>query len=136
MLRSIFGLTAQILVVVGTSPTPMSSPPTTTVQAGPSGLNASYTPNSSRRSSPRSTMCTPNTSRRRSSPRSTSSRPNRRRTSLRNTTPTPTPGPSNDDNDGGNNLQRQYEILFNDQRNAAAGRRIAGIRTTNIITTT
>ena len=56
MLRSIFGLTAQILVVVGTSPTPMSSPPTTTVQAGPSGLNASYTPNSSRRSSPRNTM--------------------------------------------------------------------------------
>ena len=56
MLRSIFGLTAQILVVVGTSPTPMSSPPTTTVQAGPLGLNASYTPNSSRRSSPRNTM--------------------------------------------------------------------------------
>ena len=45
---------------VGTSPTPISTPPTTTVQAGPSGLNASYTPNSSRRSSPRSS--TPNSS--------------------------------------------------------------------------
>ena len=33
-------------------------------------------------------------------------------------------------------LQRQLEILFNDQRQTANGRRIAGITTTNTITTT
>ena len=33
-------------------------------------------------------------------------------------------------------LQRQLEILLNDQRQTANGRRIAGITTTNTITTT
>ena len=33
-------------------------------------------------------------------------------------------------------LQRQLEILLNDQRQMADGRRIAGITTTNTITTT
>ncbi|KAL9984692.1 hypothetical protein ACROYT_G007018 [Oculina patagonica] len=33
-------------------------------------------------------------------------------------------------------MQRQLQMLFNDQRQVAAGRRIAGITTTNTITTT
>ena len=33
-------------------------------------------------------------------------------------------------------LQRQLELLLNDQRQTAAGRRIAGIITANTITTT
>jgi len=33
-------------------------------------------------------------------------------------------------------LQRQLELLLNDQRQTAEGRRIAGITTTNTITTT
>ena len=33
-------------------------------------------------------------------------------------------------------LQRQLELLLNDQRQTATGRRIAGITTTNTITTT
>ena len=36
----------------------------------------------------------------------------------------------------GNDLQQQLQVLLNDQRQTAAGRRIAGITTTNTITTT
>ena len=52
--------------------------------------------------------------------------------------------PTSDDDDvdadsnnmGQNDLQRRLQILLNDQRNAAAERRISGITTTNTITTT
>ena len=108
---------APLGVGIGSSPTPITSPSSTTVRAGPSGLNASFTLNTFRRTSPRGT------------------------------TPTATPvvpnlPPSDDEEDDDNNnnnindMHRQLQLLLNDQQNATAGRRIAGITKTNTITTT
>lgn len=116
-LQNMLGPTAPQGIGVGSSPTPITSPKSTTVQAGPSGLNASFTPNTFRR------------------------------TSLRSTTPTATPvvpniPPSDDEEDDDNNhnnindMHKQLQLLVNDQQNAAADRRIAGITKTNTITTT
>ena len=44
-LQNILGSTAPLGVGVSSSPTPITSPPSTTIQAGPSGLNASFTAN-------------------------------------------------------------------------------------------
>ena len=64
--------------------------------------------------------------------------PRRRRTPRRSPRPAPDAataasprGPMNQDD-----MQQQLQLLLNDQRKTAAGRRIAGITTTNTITTT
>ena len=55
----------------------------------------------------------------------------RRRTEPRFSTDSSVASPLNQDD-----LQQQLQVLLNDQRQTAAGRRIAGITTTNTITTT
>ena len=115
-LRNMLGSIAPLGVGVGSSPSPITSPRSTAVQAGPSGLNASFTPNTFRRTSPR------------------------------RTTPTVTPvvpnlPPSDDEEDDDNNndsindMHRKLQLLLNYQQNATAGPRIAGITNTNTITT-
>lgn len=115
-LQNMLGSTAPLGVGVSSSPTPITSPPSTTIQTGPSGLNASFTPNTFRRTSPRSTTATA-------------------------TPVVPNLPPYDDEEDDENNnnindMHRQLQLLLNDQENATAGRCIAGITKTNTITTT
>ena len=101
------GSTAPLGVGVGSSPTPITSPPSTNVQAGPSGLNLLFTPNTSKRTSPRS-----------AAPTATPVVPNL----------PPSDDKEDDDNNNNNNINdmhRQLQLLC-----------IAGSNTTSTVTTT
>ena len=100
------GSTAPLGVGVGSSPTPITSPPSTTVQAGPLGLNLLFTPNTSKRTSPRS-----------AAPTATPVVPNL----------PPSDDKEDDDNNNNNinDMHRQLQLLC-----------IAGSTTTSTVTTT
>ena len=110
------GSTAPLGVGVGSSPTPITSPTSATVQEGPTGLNASFTPNTFRRTSPRSTT-----------PTVTPVVPN--------LPPSDDSEDDDDNNDNINDMHRQLQLLLSDQQNAEADPRITGITKTNTITT-
>lgn len=115
-LENVLGSTAPLGVSVGSSPTPITSLLSTTIEAGPSGLNTSFTTNTFRKTSPYSTA-----------PTATPVVPNL----------PPSSGKEDDNNNNNiNDMHRQLRLLSNDQQNATAGQRIASITKTNTITTT